>query len=111
LLSRTSHITQRGNNRRDIFFSDTDRETYLQLLRHYCSEYGVSMLGYCLMTNHVHMIATPKHEYSLPKAFGRTPNDYSRWLNVSRRESGQVWQNRFYSCPLEERHLGPLWRM
>ncbi len=57
------------------------------------------------MTNHVHLIATPQRENSLAKALGRTHNDYSRWLNVGRRESGHVWQNRFYSCPLERRHL------
>ncbi len=99
------HLTQRGNNRREIFFNDSERETYLKLLRHYCSEYGVTILGYCLMTNHVHLIATPQRENSLAKAVGRTHNDYSRWLNVGRRESGHVWQNRFYSCPLERRHL------
>ena len=99
------HITQRGNNRRDVFFSHADRETYLKLLKQYCSEFGASILGYCLMTNHVHIIASPQRENSLTKAFGRTHNDYSRWLNVSRGESGHVWQSRFYSCPLERRHL------
>jgi len=39
------HVTQRGNNRRDVFFSDAERETYLKLLRQYCSEYGVGVLG------------------------------------------------------------------
>jgi len=69
------HITQRGNSRRDVFFSDPDRETYLTLLRQYCSEYSVSVVGYCLMTNHVHLIATPQRENSLAKALGRTHND------------------------------------
>jgi putative transposase len=99
------HVTQRGNNRRDVFFGDTDRKIYLKLLGHYCSEYAVDIVGYCVMTNHVHLIATPQRENSLAKALGRTHNDYSRWLNVSRSESGHVWQNRFYSCPLERGHL------
>jgi putative transposase len=99
------HVTQRGNNRRDVFFSEADRATYLNLLRKYCSKYGVGIVGYCLMTNHIHLIATPQRENSLAKALGGTHNDYSRWLNVSRLESGHVWQSRFYSCPLERRHL------
>jgi len=99
------HITQRGNNRRDVFFSNADRDTYLKLLQQHCSAFGVSVLGYCLMTNHVHIIATPQREISLANAFGRTHNDYSRWLNVSRGESGHLWQSRFYSCPLEQPHL------
>ena len=84
------HVTQRGNNRRDVFFSDTDRETYLNRLRQYCCEYDVSIVGYCLMTNHVHLIAIPKRENSLAKALGPTHNDYSRWLNVG--NSGQRTQ-------------------
>jgi putative transposase len=99
------HVTQRGNNRRDVFFRNADRETYLKLLRQYCSQYAVDILGYCVMTNHVHLIVTPQKENSLAKALGRTHNDYSRWLNVSRHESGHVWQSRFYSCPLEPGHL------
>jgi putative transposase len=99
------HITQRGNNGRDVFFRDADRTNYLGLLGQYCSEYGVSVVGYCLMTNHVHLIAIPAQQTSLAKALGRTHNDYSRWLNVGRQESGHVWQNRFYSCPLDMCHL------
>src|SRR5882757_7174121 len=99
------HITQRGNNRRAIFFGDGDREVYLTLLRAYAVECSVEILGYCLMTNHVHVIATPTVPSGLAKAFGRTHNDYARWLNIRRCESGHVWQNRFFSCPIETRYL------
>ena len=99
------HITQRGNNRRDVFFNDGDRETYLRLLRTYSSEYAVDILGYCLMTNHIHVVAAPSTETGLAKAFGLAHNDYSRWLNIRRGESGHVWQNRFFSCPVESRYL------
>ena len=68
------HITQRGNNRRDVFFSDRDRELYLTLLKEYSQKDKLDMLGYCLMTNHVHIVATPTTEHSLAKVFGRTPN-------------------------------------
>jgi REP-associated tyrosine transposase len=99
------HITQRGNNRRDVFFSDADRDLYLTLLKKYTSMYGVQILGYCLMTNHVHVIAIPAAPSGLAKVLGRVHNDYARWLNIRRRESGHVWQNRFFSCPIEFRHL------
>jgi putative transposase len=99
------HITQRGNNRRSIFFSDGDREVYLSLLKEYALEYGVEILRYCLMTNHVHVIAIPTASSGLAKAFGRTHNDYARWLNIRHRESGHVWQNRFFSCPIESHYL------
>lgn len=96
------HITQRGNNRRNVFFDDSDRTLYLSLLREYTSEYGVDILGYCLMTNHVHLIAIPGGAAGLAKAIGRTHNDYARWLHIRRGESGHLWQNRFFSCPLED---------
>ena len=99
------HITQRGNKKEDVFFSPGDQEIYLKLLRKYCSEYGVSILGYCLMTNHVHIVATPSCEDGLSRAIGLTHNDYSRWLHVQRNECGHLWQTRFYSCPVEERYL------
>jgi len=86
------HITQRGNNRRDVFFDDSDRELYISLLREYTAQYQVKILGYCLMTNHVHLIAVP----------GAYITTYTRWLHIRRRESGHLWQNRFFSCPLED---------
>lgn len=99
------HVTQRGNNRRDVFFTDTDREMYLTLLKRYASEFAVDILGYCLMTNHIHVVASPHTADALSQTFGRTHNDYSRWLNIRRQESGHVWQNRYYSCPIEFRYL------
>jgi putative transposase len=98
------HVTQRGNRRQTVFFSDVDRETYLRLLAQHCRRGRVAIAGYCLMGNHVHIIAVPASETGLAKALGRTHNDYARWFNVRRGETGHLWQNRFYSCPLEERH-------
>lgn len=53
------HITQRGNNRQDVFFLDDDREVYLQLLGRQALRYRLEVLGYCLITNHVHLLARP----------------------------------------------------
>ena len=102
LPGRPHHITQRGNNRRDVFFEDSDHELYLSLLREYAAKYQVEILGYCLMTNHVQLIAGPADATGLAKAIGRVHNDYARWLPIRRRESGHLWQNRFFSCPLED---------
>jgi putative transposase len=77
---------------------------YLLLLKRYTSQYKVDILGYCLLTNHVHLIAIPAVAAGLAKALGRTHNDYARWLNIRRSESGHLWQNRFFSCPLDARH-------
>ena len=99
------HITQRGNNRQDVFFVDDDRRAYLEFLRERCEAYGVGVLGYCLMANHVHVIAAPNNDDALAKAIGRTHFAYTQYVNRLHGRSGHLWQNRFYSCPLDEAHL------
>jgi len=98
------HATQRGNHQQPVFFHDDDRRLYLELLRHHCTRFSVRITGYCLMNNHVHVLAIPARQDGLAWALGRTHNDYARWLNVRRRQTGHLWQNRFYSCPLDESH-------
>ena len=98
------HVTQRGNHRQVVFFESADRKFYLDLLRDHAANNSVRITGYCLMDNHVHLLAIPDRENGLANALGRTHNDYSRWLNLRHRTTGHVWQNRFYSCALDESH-------
>lgn len=99
------HVTQRGNNRQDVFFVDDDRQAYLALLKEQSERFGLDVLGYCLMGNHVHLVATPSAEESLAQAVGRTHFLYTQYVNRLHHRSGHLWQNRFYSCPLDERHM------
>jgi len=99
------HITQRGNNRQDVFFVDDDRRVYLELLKEQADKYGLELAGYCLMSNHVHLIAIPHAEESLALAVGRTHFRYTQYINRFHRRSGHLWQGRFYSCALDERHF------
>ncbi len=98
------HVTQRGNNRQDVFFVDDDHRTYLELLAEESQKHGVVVGGYCLMTNHVHLIVTPESEESLAKTFGRTHFRYTQYVNRLHKRSGHLWQNRFYSCALDDDH-------
>ena len=59
------HLTQRGNRHEDVFFEDAHRQRYLQLLFEYSLLHGLSVLAYCLMTNHVHLIVIPVSVVSL----------------------------------------------
>jgi len=99
------HVTQRGNNRQEVFFVDADRHAYLQILAEECSTENVVLLGYCLMSNHIHLIATPAKVASLARAVGRTHWRYTQYVNRLHGRSGHLWQNRFYSCPLGSSHL------
>ncbi|MBZ0271098.1 transposase [bacterium] len=98
------HVTQRGNNRQDVFFTDADREIYLDLLRAETRRFGVAVMGYCLMTNHVHLIVIPENAAGLAKAMGRTHYRYAMTINRLHGRTGHIWQNRFFSCPLDRPH-------
>jgi len=97
------HITQRGNNRQDVFFVDDDRRVYLELLKQQADKYCLEIVGYCLMSNHVHLVAIPRSEDALAKAVGRTHFRYTQYINRFHKRSGHLWQGRFYSCALDER--------
>jgi putative transposase len=98
------HITQRGNNQQDVFFVDSDRRAYLGFLKRGAARHGLAVHGYCLMTNHIHIVATPKEEDSLAKAIGRTHFAYLQYVNQLHNRSGHLWQSRFFSCALDEDH-------
>ena len=99
------HVTQRGNGRQVILSSDSDRGAYLELLREYSQFYGLSLLGYCLMSNHVHLIAIPHTPEALAQSLRLAHGRYASYWNARQSSTGHVWQGRFYSCPLDEAHL------
>ena len=99
------HVTQRGNNRQSVFFVEDDYRVYLEILAEQSSRFGLDLDGYCLMPNHVHLVATPRDEQSLARAVGRTHFRYTQYVNRLHGRSGHLWQNRFFSCPLDDAHL------
>ena len=99
------HVAQRGNNGQDVFFTDDDRAYYLELLAEQSKKFGLRVEGYCLMSNHLHLVATPRSEQSLAKAVGRTNLYYTRYVNRLHGRSGHLWQDRFFSSPLDEEYF------
>jgi len=98
------HVTQRGNAQQVIFAQNADRVTYLELLRQYSQLYGLSLLGYCLMSNHVHLIVAPHAATALANTLKHTHGRYASYWNACQSSTGHVWQGRFYSCPLDDAH-------
>ena len=96
------HVTQRGNGRQDVFLSDGLRRVYLELLTEHAAGNGLRVLAYCVMTNHVHVVAIPESERSLANTFRHAHARFSQYWNTEFRRTGHLWQNRFYSCPVEE---------
>jgi putative transposase len=99
------HVTQRGNRREVVFFADDDRAAYLARLADYCREHAVEVLGYCLMTNHVHLVMVPTRADGLEKVFRPLHTYYAQRLNRLRGWSGHVWQGRYFSSPLDEAYF------
>jgi putative transposase len=80
-------------------------DVYLKLLRENFSPYGVALIGYCLMSNHIHLIAVPHKANGLAQALKQTHGRYASYWNAIHQSSGHVWQGRYYSCPLDQPHL------
>jgi putative transposase len=95
------HVTQRGNCREDVFFTDDDRRVYLEWLKANCDEHRVAILAYCLMTNHVHLVAVPAGDDGLQRALKPLHMRSALRLNRGRGWQGHVWQGWFFSAPLD----------
>lgn len=98
------HITQRGNRRQTVFFSEDDYRAYLALLSEWSAKAGLVVWAYCLMPNHVHIIAVPECDDALHIALKETHRRYSCRVNFREGWRGYLWQGRFASFPMDERH-------
>jgi len=98
------HVTQCGNRRMDILFSDKDRQAYLDLLREFGNKHGVRYRGCGLISSHVDLIAVPQTEQSLAQGIGLAHKACTRLINFRENWRGYLWQGRFFSCPLDEAH-------
>ncbi|MEI6519903.1 MAG: transposase [bacterium] len=99
------HITQRGNHREEIFTCTRDYNIYKNFVFKYCAKYGVDIMAYCLMSNHIHLVAIPVSEESFSDTFRDINTSYSKYFNSSKNISGHIWHGRFYSCVMDEEHL------
>lgn len=99
------HVTQRGNRRQQTFFETADYRAYLDLMAESCGRSGVAIWAYCLMPNHVHLIAVPEAADSLRRAIGEAHRRYTRRVNAREDWRGHLWQERFASFPMDDAHL------
>lgn len=99
------HVTQRGNRRGQVFFSDADHYAYLKWLREYAGEHGTEILAYCLMPNHVHLVVVPHGHDSLHLIFRQLHRRYAQCLNRRKDWSGHVWQGRYFASVLDESYF------
>lgn len=89
------HVIQRGNNRQPIFGGDGDFRHYLRCLEEAAEKHGLTVHAYVLMTNHVHLLATPLQEASLPKTMQSVGRRYVQYFNYSYARTGTLWEGRY----------------
>jgi len=104
------HVTQRGNYKQDVFLDDKDKFKYLSLVKENSINQNVEILAYCLMRNHVHFVLVPPKSDSLGKMFNLISMRYSQYFNKKIGQRGHLWQDRYFSCPLDEDHLYEIFR-
>ncbi|MGB9906039.1 MAG: transposase [Candidatus Saccharicenans sp.] len=99
------HVIQRGNRNLPVFFSDQDKELYKKILGYYCFKEKVKIWCYCLMDNHVHLIAVPEKADRLARSIGETNRKYTWMINARNNWKGYLWQGRFLSYPMDDYYL------
>ena len=91
------HIIQRGNNRAPCFVEPVDRQRYLAILAEAALEHRVDIHAYVLMTNHVHMLASPQTAESSGRMMQSLGRRYVRFFNDRYHRTGTLWEGRYKS--------------
>lgn len=99
------HVINRGNRRQIVFFSDSDKAYFCELLKRESTKAKMAIWIYCLMNNHVHFIAVPETEDALAKGVGEVQRKYALTINIRNDWKGHLWQTRFRSYPMDNVHL------
>ena len=99
------HVILRGNGKQLLFESDEDRARFLTLLRVKTRAGGISVIAWCLMSNHIHLLLDDP-QGNLSHAMHALATAYARHFNDASSHVGVVFQGRFTSVPIaDERQL------
>lgn len=104
LTDHPHHVTQRGNRKQPVFFNEGDYRLYRGILAEEAGRNALDIWAYCLMPNHVHIIAVPRTPEALALTFKETHRRYTRSINAREGWSGYLWQGRFASFAMKEVH-------
>ncbi len=99
------HVTQRGNRRQKVFFNREDYRVYRDYIAEGCEAVQTRCWAYCLMPNHVHLVLVPQYSDGLRESLAGAHRHYTRRINFRYGWRGHLWQERFHSFPMDEKHL------
>ena len=106
VAGQAQHIIQRGNNREPIFVCDSDYRFYLECLQAAAKQQGLTIHSYVLMTNHVHLLATPDTEQSISKTLQSLGRRYVQYFNYTYDRTGTLWEGRYKATLIDsDRYL------
>jgi putative transposase len=106
LAGELHHVLQRGHNRQKVFVDDTDRASYLALLRNAAIEYGVAIHAYVLLDTDVHLLATPREALAVSRLMQSMGRRYVAMFNRRHARSGTLWAGRFRTSVMEGAVMG-----
>lgn len=95
------HVIQRGNNREACFFEEQDYKVYLSKLEEYSNKLEVAVHSFVLMTNHVHLLLTPKEGDGVSRLMQSLGRYYVRYINQKYQRSGTLWEGRYKSTLID----------
>ncbi|MFK8021525.1 MAG: transposase [Pseudomonadales bacterium] len=98
------HIIQRGNNRQICFAHEQDFAVYANWLEEYALAFGVELHAWVFMTNHVHLLATPRKARAISDMMQALGRRYVRYFNRKYQRTGTLWEGRFKSCLVQSEH-------
>ncbi len=95
LIGHPQHVIIRGNNREPIFYADQDYQFYLDKLKQACDKHDCDVHAYVLMTNHVHLLITPRKKDGISKAMQMVGRYYVQYFNKTYHRTGTLWEGRY----------------
>ena len=98
------HVIQRGNNREACFYDESDYKAYLSHLLEVAQQFKVALHAFVLMTNHVHLLATPSNEIALGKMMQALGRRYVQYFNHKHSRTGTLWEGRYKSTLVQTEH-------
>jgi len=96
------HVITRGIDRRRLFCHEQDYRHYLEVVKQSLSKFEVSIVHYCLMPNHIHLLIRADKSENLPKFMQVSLQVYASYFRKRYHSAGFVFQNRYKSCLIEK---------
>lgn len=101
LPGQPQHVIQRGNNREPVFCQDADYQFYLEKLEQGCRKHACDLHAYVLMTNHVHLLITPRSGDGIGKLMQMLGRYYVQYFNYTYQRTGSLWEGRYRATVID----------